>query len=71
MNIVVAYKALIIIIIVIILLSLTSALHFLMKDKNQSEKMLASLTIRIALSVFLFLLIIYGYLMGWLVPNHI
>ena len=71
MDISVAFKFLIIFILAIILISLTRGLHFLMKDDDQSTKMAKSLTIRIVLSVFLFILIIVGYSMGWITPNHI
>ena len=71
MDISVAFKFLIIFILVIILISLTKGLHFLMKDDDQSIKMAKSLTIRVILSVFLFILIFIGYSMGWITPNHI
>ena len=71
MDISVAFKFLIIFILVIILISLTKGLHFLMKDDDQSIKMAKSLTIRVVLSVFLFILIFVGYSMGWITPNHI
>jgi TRAP-type C4-dicarboxylate transport system permease large subunit len=71
MDISVAFKFLIIFILAIILISLTRGLHFLMKDDDQSTKMAKSLTIRIVLSVFLFILIFVGYSMGWITPNHI
>ena len=64
------FKTIIIIILIVILLSLTKGLHFLMKDDYQSRKMVRSLTIRIVLSIFLFLLILFGYWMGWIAPNH-
>lgn len=71
MDISIAFKFLIIFILAIILISLTRGLHFLMKDDDQSTKMAKSLTIRIVLSVFLFILIFVGYSMGWITPNHI
>jgi branched-subunit amino acid transport protein AzlD len=71
MDISTTYKTLLLFILIIILLSLTRGLHFLIKDKDQSRKMLKSLTIRISLSVLLFIMILFGYYMGWLVPNHI
>ncbi|MDA1133371.1 MAG: twin transmembrane helix small protein [Proteobacteria bacterium] len=64
------FKTIIIVILIVILLSLTKGLHFLMKDDDQSRKMVRSLTIRIVLSIFLFLLILFGYWMGWIAPNH-
>ena len=71
MDISVVFKFLIIFILSIILISLTKGLHFLMKDDDQSTKMAKSLTIRVVLSVFLFILIFFGYSMGWITPNHI
>jgi len=71
MDISVVFKFLIIFILVIILISLTKGLHFLMKDDDQSTKMAKSLTIRVVLSVFLFILIFFGYSMGWITPNHL
>ena len=71
MDISVVFKFLIIFILAIILISLTKGLHFLMKDDDQSTKMAKSLTIRVVLSVFLFILIFVGYSMGWITPNHI
>jgi TRAP-type C4-dicarboxylate transport system permease large subunit len=71
MDISVVFKFLIIFILAIILISLTKGLHFLMKDDDQSTKMAKSLTIRVVLSVFLFILIFFGYSMGWITPNHI
>ena len=71
MDISVVFKFLIIFILIIILISLTKGLHFLMKDDDQSTKMAKSLTIRVVLSVFLFILIFFGYSMGWITPNHI
>ena len=71
MDISVVFKFLIIFILAIILISLTKGLHFLMKDDDQSTKMAKSLTIRVVLSVFLFILIFFGYSMGWITPNHL
>ena len=71
MDISVVFKFLIIFILAIILISLTKGLHFLMKDDDQSTKRAKSLTIRVVLSVFLFILIFFGYSMGWITPNHI
>jgi len=65
------FKAVIIAVLIVILLSLTKGLHFLMKDDDQSKKMVKSLTIRVVLSIFLFLLILFGYWMGWITPNQL
>ena len=65
------FKAVIIAVLIVILLSLTKGLHFLMKDDDQSKRMVKSLTIRVVLSIFLFLLILFGYWMGWIAPNQL
>ena len=54
-----------------ILLSLAFGLFYFIRNKNrQDEKQIVrSLTIRIILSVLLFLLLIILYFMGWLHPH--
>ena len=64
------YKSIVIILLIVVILSLTSGLHFLMKDMEQSKKMVTSLTIRVTLSVILFLMIMIGFKLGLIVPNH-
>ena len=70
MDIQALYKTIIIILLIIVILSLTSGLHFLMKDVDQSKKMVTSLTIRVTLSIILFLMIIIGFKLGLIQPNH-
>ena len=69
MDMVSAFKFLIILILIIILASLTGGLHFLIKDKDKSTRLARSLTLRVGLSVFLFILLFFGYSMGWITPN--
>ncbi len=52
-----------------IVVSLGSGLFFLMSDRSQSRRMLNAVTVRIALSVILFLLILLGLFTGALQPN--
>ena len=54
--------------IVLILASLGSALYFLIKDKGQSDRTVRMLTVRVALSVTLFILLMGGYYLG-LIPQ--
>lgn len=54
--------------IVFILASLASALYYLIKDKGQSDRAVKILTLRVALSLILFLLLMGGYYFG-LVPQ--
>ena len=50
--------------IVFILSSLANALYYLIKDKGQSDRTVKMLTVRIALSLTLFLLLMGGYYFG-------
>jgi hypothetical protein len=59
-------KIVIIVLLFAIVLSLFSGLYFVYKDKGQSNRAVISLTIRIALSVIVFALLIGSYLMGWI-----
>ncbi|MBX7228306.1 MAG: twin transmembrane helix small protein [Burkholderiaceae bacterium] len=52
-----------------ILGSLSLALIFLMKDKGKSDRMANALTVRISLSVLLFLMLLFFYWMGWITPT--
>jgi hypothetical protein len=61
---------LVIAIIVVILFSLGSALIGMVKGgKEGSDKMFKSLRLRISLSVFLFVLLMFSGYMGWIEPN--
>lgn len=50
----------------IILGSLASAFIFLMKDRSKSSRTVNALSVRIGLSVVLFLLILFANYMGWI-----
>lgn len=49
-----------------ILVSLASALVYLMKDKGTTNRTVNALTIRIGLSVALFLFVLLGHYLGWI-----
>jgi hypothetical protein len=51
-----------------ILASLASALYYLVKDKGQSDRVVKALTVRVSLSLALFLLLMAGYYFG-IVPQ--
>jgi FtsH-binding integral membrane protein len=55
---------------VLILASLASALVFMVKGRDDPKRMARALTVRIALSVGLFLLLMAGYYFG-LVPGRL
>ena len=47
-----------------ILVSLFSALYFVIKDKGRSDRALKALTIRVVLSIVLFVLLLLGFYFG-------
>lgn len=49
-----------------ILISLGSALFYLMRDHGQSKRTVKALTVRIGLSVALFVFILLAYALGWI-----
>ncbi|HQT31867.1 MAG TPA: twin transmembrane helix small protein [Thiobacillus sp.] len=55
--------------IVFILGSLASALYYLIKDKGQSDRAVKMLTVRVGLSLALFILLMGGYYFG-IVPQN-
>ena len=55
--------------IVFILASLASALYYLIKDKGQSDRAVKMLTVRVALSLTLFLQLMGGYYFGFIPQN--
>ena len=65
------FKVLIIINFVLILISLGSGVLFLAKDNGKSNRVVTSLTVRIILSISLFVLLFVGYYTGELQPHGI
>ena len=49
---------------VIIVMSLGSAMFYLIRDKGTSDRTVKALTVRVALSVTLFLLLMLGHYLG-------
>lgn len=64
-------KVLIVAALVAILISLASGMFFLVKDKGHSERTAKALTVRIALSVALFGLLMLGIFTGHIRPHGI
>ena len=57
-------KFIIVLFLVVIVGSLASALFYLVRDKGGSDRTVKSLTVRVGLSVTLFLLLMLGYYFG-------
>ena len=62
-------KIIVIAVMIGILLSLGSALLFLLKDMGQGKRVVKALTIRIAISFTLFILLMVCFAMGWIHPH--
>jgi hypothetical protein len=59
-------KLLIILVFIAVLASLGSGLFFLVNDRGESKRMVNALTLRVALSVMLFVLLLGSWLSGWI-----
>ena len=57
-------RIVVILFIIVILGSLGSALYYMLKDRGTTERTVKSLTVRIALSVILFLMLVIGFHTG-------
>ena len=66
---VVLYRIIVITFLLVIVGSLFSALLFLMKDKGTTERTIKALSMRIGLSITLFLLLVSGFYFGILPPK--
>lgn len=64
-------KIIIIVMFIVILISLGAALYYLLQDKGTTKRTVNALTIRIAVSVSIILLLIIGYYAGLIQPHGI
>ncbi len=62
-------KVLIVLVLLAIVASLGSGLFFMMKDDHQSKRMVNALTLRVALSVALFVLLYIAWSQGLIQPH--
>ena len=59
-------KIIVILFLVFIIGSLFSALFFMVRDKGHGERTVRALTVRVALSLLLFALLVLGYHFGFI-----
>ena len=64
-------KVIIILLLLLILLSLGAGMFSLIKDRNDSNRTVKFLTLRIALSILVFVFIAISFFMGWIQPHGI
>ncbi len=65
------FKYLIVAVMVAIVISLGSGLYFLLTDKGNSKRLVNSLTVRIGLSVSLFVLLFIAWYFGLIQPHPV
>ena len=59
-------RIVILLLLVVVLASLFSGLYFVYKDKGGSNRAVISLTIRIVISVLVFVILMVSYYFGWI-----
>ena len=64
-------KYLILVFFIFIVYSLGSALYYMMKDEGGSKRMVKALTMRIGISLLLFIFLIFSFWMGWIKPTGV
>lgn len=64
-------KVVIVACLLLIVLSLASGLFYLVSDKGESKKMVTALSIRVALSVLLFVILLIAWSQGLIKPHGI
>ena len=65
------FKIIIVLLLLAVLVSLASGMFFLVQDEGESDRTVKSLTVRITLSIALFLMLIIGYFTGIIRPHGI
>lgn len=63
-------KVLVVVALLAIVASLASGLVFLLKDQSRSRRTVRALTVRITLSVALFVMLLIGMATGVITPNR-
>jgi len=64
-------KILIVLVLLIIFGSLVSAMLQLLRKSGDSRRMAKALTLRIGLSLFLFILLFVAFALGWITPHGV
>jgi hypothetical protein len=62
-------KILIGVLLMMVLVSLFSGLYFMYKDKGNSKRVVTALTIRVALSITIVVIVMAGYFLGSISPR--
>ena len=62
-------KIIVLLLLALILISLGAGMVSLIKDRGETNRTVKFLTIRIVLSIALFVLLVVSFLMGWIQPH--
>lgn len=65
------FKYALVVMLFVVIFSLGQALFFMMKDKDDDRRTVWALTRRIALSIVLIGMVVFGIWMGWLQPHGV
>jgi len=65
------YKYAVVVVLLVVIFSLGQALYYMMTDKHDDRRMAWALTRRIALSLLLIGMVVFGIWMGWLQPHDV
>jgi cytochrome bd-type quinol oxidase subunit 2 len=65
------YKYAVVVLLLVVIFSLAQALYYMMTDKDNDRRMAWALTRRIALSLLLIGMVVFGIWMGWLQPHGV
>lgn len=64
-------KVIIVVLLVLVVLSLGAGMFSMVKDRNNSDRTVKFLTLRIALSILTFIFIALSFYMGWIQPHGV
>ena len=64
-------KIIILVLLALVIISLGAGMFSLIKDRGETNRTVKFLTIRIVLSIALFVLLVVSFLMGWIQPHGI
>ncbi len=64
-------KIIILVLLALVLISLGASMFSLIKGRSESNRTVKYLTIRIVLSIALFVLLVVSFLMGWIQPHGV
>lgn len=62
------FKILVVVLLLFVVASLFTGMFYLVRDKSGSDRVVKALTVRIALSILVFILLMIGYATGFLSP---